>query len=96
MPYNVKIDNYIMKMELNEVPNKCPACGSYVELKIMNSLYVDKYLIVSCICPRDTCKAPVLLNYNNAQEISEFKNIFILDGNKIKCMYSNEEIISNV
>jgi hypothetical protein len=97
MFYTVRIGGYVTV--LNKIPDQCPACGYHVELKIGGYWLTvnNEYLIVSCICPRDACKAPVLLNYKyNAQKNSEFKSIFIPDGSKIKCMYGNEEIILNV
>jgi hypothetical protein len=102
MPRNVSISYGYL---LNEVPDRCPACGSYVELKITGDYFTANkdYLIVFCICPRDDCKAPVLLNYKinahygmNSQQSFKFKSIFIPDGSKIKCKYGNEKIISDV
>jgi hypothetical protein len=63
---------------------------------------VNEYWIVFFICPRDACKAQVVLNYKyTAQRTFGFKSVFIPDGSKIngskiKCMYANEEIILNV
>lgn len=70
---------------------------NYVELIIRDFYLYDGYSILHCVCPRDACKAPILLNYKrNKQQDFEFKNIFIIDCSKIKSMYGNEEIISEI
>lgn len=95
MPYNVKIHNY--NVVLNEVPDKCPACGMYVNFGQLNPLQHSNYLIIKCVCPSDACKAPILLNYKVIEaEKAHLRNIFILDGSKIKCMYGNEKTISEI
>jgi hypothetical protein len=100
MPCNVKID--FSNIELNEVPDKYPACGRYVNFGQPIPRLHGNCLIIECVCPSDACKAPILLNYKLLSygviesKKAHLRNIFILDGSKIKCMYGNEKTILEI